>query len=361
MVASISAEGRGKLRAALSRGSIPDGNADYAAIEEHTRPMRVYYSPNGEVSLGPAALTIGAFDGMHRGHQRLVARTWELAREQNLRAVAVTFWPHPLAVIQPETAPSLLSTLDERLATLTASGHLDATVVIPFTPELAAESAEAFLDRISAFCAPRVLVEGPDFAMGHQRQGDLAFLRAEGARRGFAVESLEVAEDGQRISSSRIRDALRAGQVETATRLLGRPYMLSGEVVLGDQRGRLLGFPTANLRGDARITLPANGVYAVRARLPGEATATHAGVCNIGVRPTFGGEPKLLVEAHLLDMTMDLYGLTIAVEFVARLRDERRFAGVAELTAQIAADAHQARERLARAQTRGEDEDRRDP
>jgi len=311
--------------------------------------MRVAYDLGALAPLGPAALTIGVFDGVHRGHQRLLARAHELAASQGLRAVAVTFWPHPAAVLRPDAAPSLLTTLDERLAILRELDLLDAAVVIPFTPELAALPPDAFLDRVAAFCEPRVLVEGTDFALGHNRAGDVAFLTAAGAERGFTVETHVVEEGGERISSSRIRALVRSGDVVGAATLLGRPYALAGDVAKGDQRGRLLGFPTANLRVDPRKALPANGVYAVRARLPGEATAAHPAVCNIGVRPTFGGEPRLLVEVHLLGMPagLDLYDLPLAIELAARLREERRFNGVDELKAQIARDADQARALLA--------------
>jgi riboflavin kinase / FMN adenylyltransferase len=306
-----------------------------------------YYLGAGAPSLGPAVLSIGAFDGVHRGHQRLLARTAEIAAHEGVRAVALTFWPHPWAVLRPEAELPLLTTLDEKLALLGEQGLLDATFVFPFTDGLAALSPDAFLDLVSELCAPLALVEGTEFALGQDRAGDIAFLRAAGARRRFAVESLEVRAGGARVSSTRIRELLRVGNVAAAADLLGRPYMLVGEVVAGDRRGRLLGFPTANLRPDVRKMLPANGVYAVRVQLPGEAAAEHPGVCNIGVRPTFGGEPRLMIEAHLLDVTLDLYGLTLGVELVTRLRAERRFGSVDELQAQIALDAAEARRWLA--------------
>ncbi len=310
--------------------------------------MRTIYDfgPPAVPALGPAVLSIGFFDGVHLGHQRLIERAEVLAAEQGAVAVVVTFWPHPSAILRPEAAPALLTTLAEKLRLLGELGRLDATVVLPFDEALSRQSPEAFLDVIGAFCRPLALVEGPDFAMGHKRAGDLAFLRAAGERRGFAVEVYEERAGGERVSSSRIRALLREGTVEEATRLLGRPYSLEGEVVEGDRRGRQLGFPTANLRLDARKLLPRSGVYAVRVRLPGEMRATHPAVCNIGVRPTFSGEPRLIVEVHLLDVAMDLYGLELAVELVARLRDERRFAGVEELKAQIGADADHARSLL---------------
>ncbi len=305
--------------------------------------MRVIYDLGASESCEPAVLTLGFFDGVHLGHRWLIERAAELARQQHVSAVAVTFWPHPRDVLHPEETVPLLTTLSEKLDLLSAAGSLDAALVVPFTPELAALDPDAFLNYLSRRYEPRALVEGEDFTFGRRRAGDLAFLRAAGAQRGFAVESLDMRVDDQRVSSSRIRTLVREGQAEAATRLLGRPYILTGEVIAGDRRGRLLGFPTANLRLDPRKLLPGNGVYAVRVRLPGEAQAHHPGVANIGVRPTFGGDPQQLVEIHLLDGSMDLYSLTITVELIARLRPEQRFDGVAALKAQIALDAHQAR------------------
>lgn len=309
--------------------------------------MRIEYALGAMEPFGDAVLTIGAFDGVHLGHRRLVERTAELARERGAQAVAVTFWPHPLAVLRPQEQAQLLSTLDEKIALLAGTELLDGVVVVPFTPELAASEPDVFLDMLRAWSLPRAFVEGPDFAFGRERAGDLAYLRAAGARLGFDVERIEVTDDGERVSSTRIRRLLREGQVTAAARLLDRPYHLTGSVALGDQRGRLLGFPTANIQPDARKALPANGVYAVRVALPGERAARHPGVANIGVRPTFSGEPKLLVEVHLLDAAMDLYGLTLGVDIIERLRDERRFDGVEALRAQIDRDARTARELLA--------------
>lgn len=315
--------------------------------------MRVEYDLGPLEPLGPAVLTMGAFDGVHRGHVRLVARAAELARERRARAVAVTFWPHPDAVVRPDTRLELLTTLGERLELLASLDMLDAAVVIPFTDQLAALDPETFLDTLGSWCRPVAFVEGPDFAFGRNRAGDLAFLRAAAAQRDFTVETLDVRDDddahpaAERISSSRIRELVREGAMERATRLLGRPYALSGEVIGGDRRGRLLGFPTANLRLDERKLLPALGIYAVRVRLPGETAARHPGVASIGVRPQFKSERSVLAEVHLLDTTIDLYGLTIETELVARLREERRFESVEALVEQMRRDAQQARDVLA--------------
>lgn len=309
--------------------------------------MRIEYALGAIAPFGDAVLTIGVFDGVHLGHRRLVERTAELARERGVQAVAVTFWPHPLAVLRPQEQAPLLSTLDEKIALLAGLGLLDGVVIVPFTPELAASEPEMFLDLLCAWSSPRALVVGPDFAFGHDRAGDLAYLRAAGARLGFDVERIEITDGGERVSSTRVRRLVREGQVREAARLLGRPYRLTGAVALGDQRGRLLGFPTANIQPDARKALPANGVYAVRVALPGETVARHPGVANIGVRPTVSSEPKLLVEVHLLDAAMDLYGLTLGVDMIERLRDERRFDGIEALRAQIDRDARTARDLLA--------------
>ncbi len=301
----------------------------------------------------PTVLTIGFFDGVHRGHQRLVRRAADRAAQERARAVLVTFWPHPLAVLRPAEPVHLLTTLEEKLELLGALGGLDTAVVMPFTPELARLSPEEYLQALREHFALRGMVEGPDFAFGRDRAGNVAWLRRAGAAEGFAVETLQVEAGGKRISSSRIRDHIVAGQVEEAAALLGRRYTLAGTVVRGDQRGRLLGFPTANLRVDPVKLIPGNGVYAVRVRLPGadatseEGASGAAAVANIGVRPTFGEGSPPVVEVHLLDRTIDLYEQRLVVQFVSRLREERRFPGVEALKAQIAADAQRARALLA--------------
>jgi riboflavin kinase/FMN adenylyltransferase len=293
-----------------------------------------------------AVLTIGFFDGVHRGHQQLAQRTAELARRQRARAVAVTFWPHPMAILQPEEPLSLLTTLEEKLALLEALDTLDLVVVIPFTPDLALQSPEAFLGSLRDRFDIRAMVEGPDFRFAHERQGTLDWLRHVGEAGGFSVESLEVRSGGERISSTRIRRLIADGQVEAAAELLGASYRLVGTVVQGDQRGRLLGFPTANLRVDPVKLVPGHGVYAVRAMVAGEAPATRRAVANVGVRPTFGEGRTPLVEVHVLDATLDLYGQPLRTEWIARLREERRFEGLEALKAQIGADAAQVRNML---------------
>ncbi len=293
--------------------------------------MRVVYDFGTDPSitpLGRAVLSIGAFDGVHLGHRRLLERVAAVAVREDARAVAVVSWPDVHVTLEATAESRLLTTLDERLALLDSLALVDAAVVLPLAEQRAASDLNAILDTLTAICAPVALVAGTDSAFGG------------GNARGLRVETLS---DGEQPSGTSLLNALRAGQLDDANRQLGHPYLLSGEVITGDRRGRTIGFPTANLRLDARKVLPANGVYAVRVGLPGETGKAHAGVCNIGVRPTFGGEPRLLVEVHLLDVAMDLYGLTLRVDLIARLRDEQRFSGVEELKAQITRDADAAR------------------
>ena len=305
--------------------------------------MRIVTGLDAITTREPTVLAVGVFDGVHIGHQRLMQRTGELATERQARAVAITWWPHPLHVLRPQEPLELLTTLDQKLDMLAALAVLDMAVVVPFTAELAALPPEDLLARLQQRFDVRAMVQGPAFAFGQDGAATLDWLRGAGARAGFAVESLDISRDGAPVSSGRIRALLHAGDVATATELLGQPYTLEGTVALGDQRGRLLGFPTANLRLDPVHLVPANGVYAVRVGLPGEPAPQRAGVANIGVRPTFGADNARLVEVHLLDATLDLYDQTLRTAFVARLRAEQRFPNLEALQAQIAADAAQAR------------------
>lgn len=295
----------------------------------------------------PAVLAIGVFDGVHRGHQAQLRQAGALAAKLGVRAVAVTFWPPPRRVLRPGEPLALLTTREQRLDLLAAQGVLDLTVEMPFTAALADLAPDDFLARLRQRFDVRGVVVRPTFAWGKDGAGDYDWLVESGARDGFLVQLSAIERDGLAIRSSAIRAQLGEGLVEAATQSLGRPYMLEGEVVRGDQRGRLLGFPTANLRLDPLQLIPANGVYAVRAGLASERGAARPGVANIGVRPTFGADNARLVEVHLLDAALDLYGQPLRVAFVARLREERRFPGLEALTAQIAADAAQARTLLA--------------
>ncbi len=288
----------------------------------------------------PLALTIGVFDGIHRGHQHLIQQTAQAAAELGGKAGMITFWPHPLEVLRPDVQVRYLTVLEEKLDLLASLGMLDLVVVMPFTRALSLTPAGEFVDLLRRHLALRVLVEGADFVFGHNREGNMSFLTAYGQTRGFAVRTVELqVADQQRISSTSIRAQLADGQVEGAAVLLGRPYSARGLVVRGDQRGRMLGFPTANLSIHPRKILPADGVYAVRVRVDNTALA---GAANIGVRPTLDGT-RHITEVHLLDAERDLYGKELEVQFIARLREERRFAGVEALQAQIAVDVQQAR------------------
>jgi riboflavin kinase/FMN adenylyltransferase len=290
----------------------------------------------------PCALALGVFDGVHLGHRAILAAAVAGAREARLTAVACTFDPHPLEILNPERAPRPVSTLEERLELFAASG-VDGAVVLAFTTALAAVEPEAFVkdvlvDRLRA----REVVVGFNHRFGRAARGDARLLEELGARYGFRahlVPALTV--DGVTVSSTEIRAALQRGEVERAARLLGRAYSLPGTVVAGEGRGRTLGFPTANLEVDRPPLVPA-GVYACHARLAG---ALHPAVVNVGVRPTFGGQ-TLAVEAHLLDFKGDLYGARMILKFVARLRDERRFPSIEALASQIRDDVVAARRRL---------------
>ncbi|MCW5892690.1 MAG: bifunctional riboflavin kinase/FAD synthetase [bacterium] len=290
--------------------------------------------------LGPVVLTLGNFDGVHRGHEAIICRAVDEARSRAAAAAVLTFHPHPVAVLAPERASARIQPLHDRLERFCDLG-VDLAVVRRFTPAFAAVGAEAF---VTDFLLPRLavvhVVVGHNVSFGRRREGTVDTLRMLGARHGFTVEDVgPVTAAGAEVSSTALRRELAAGDVGRAAELLGRPHVLRGRVMAGDRRGRTLGFPTANLHLKPGVLLPPDGVYAVRARLDG---TTRSAVMNVGVRPTFGGL-RHTVEAYLLDFDGDLYGRWLAVELVARLRGEQRFAGVEALQAQIAADVAQAR------------------
>lgn len=290
-------------------------------------------------------LTVGTFDGLHRGHQAVLAEIVLRARAADRAAVLVTFDPHPLEVVAPERAPALLTTRDEHRLLWPLFG-LDYVHVVAFTERVRQMPPERFVrevlvDRLRV----GELVIGYDHGFGKDRSGDVDVLRRLGGELGFAVDVVEAVEiDGRAVSSSGIRRAVEAAELRIAERALGRPYSVLGKVEPGAGRGRGLGFPTANLRlGAQRKCLPPDGVYAVEVELEGE---LHDGMANLGGRPTFGEEARGL-EVHLLDWRGGaLYGARPLVRFVARLRAVRRFAGPAELAAQLEADARAAREAL---------------
>lgn len=284
----------------------------------------------------------GNHDGVHRGHRALIDAALSFARPRELRVVALTFDPHPMFVIAPERAPQRLTTVARRVELLLGAG-CDEVHVATFDAAFAAQSPETFVDDVLVHTLhARAVVLGPDFRFGARRAGDVALLEQLGKTRDLEVVPLApLCEDGLAISSSRVRSSLVQGDVAGAAALLGRVHDVDGEVVLGDQRGRTLGFPTANLRA-GEVLLPADGVYAVVARrLGGTSTPVLGGVANLGVRPTVGAGRS--IEVHLFDWSGDLYGAQLRVGFVSRLREERRFGGLDALKAQITQDAADAR------------------
>ena len=298
-----------------------------------------------------AVVTVGNFDGVHRGHLALVARAVAVAQTRGVPAVALTFDPHPAAVLRPDAAPGLLQSVAERVAALRAAG-LDDVVVRRFDAALAALTPDEFVaDVLVGELGAVAVVVGENFRFGRRAAGDAAGLREMCAAVGVAVEVVPlVGEDGAVVSSSALRAALAAGDVAAVTEGLGRPYALAGEVVRGDGRGRTIGVPTANVAVDPARALPGDGVYACRVTGTDAGGARVAGpaVVNVGRRPTFDGVGRT-VEAHLLDgpPDLDLYGGRLRLEPVARIRGEQRFDGPEALVARIREDVAEARRILA--------------
>jgi riboflavin kinase/FMN adenylyltransferase len=283
----------------------------------------------------PTCVAIGSFDGVHRGHQALLRAMAVRARENGMRTAALTFFPHPRRVLQTLPPRFYLTTLDDRVHLLADQG-IDLIITHPFDDEVRHIRAADFVDQLLEALDMKQLWGG-NFALGYQREGDAPFLRRQGEVKGFTVATLDdlVAWDGEVVSSRRVRNALEEGHISEVNGCLGRFYSLAGLVVKGDQRGRTLGFPTANLAVWDELLLPGNGVYATYAWAGG---ARHKAATNIGVRPTVDGL-KLTVEAHLLDFDQDIYGEEVRLEFVQRIRPEMKFPGLDALKAQIAADA----------------------
>lgn len=301
----------------------------------------------------PIVITIGNFDGIHIGHQRLMHELNAMAQALQSKPAMLTFSPHTLMVVRPDIYVRYLTTLEEKLALAARYGNVHDTIVVKFTPEVVAMSAEAFMDSLRANFTLKGLVVGENFSLGRNRMGDVTFLQQYGQQHQLQVRILSLEEAaGNRISSTRIRDLVMEGDISAANKLLGHPLIVSGIVRHGDARGRLIGFPTANLLPDPHKLLPADGVYAVRVSVQdgSDSDSNHAftvynGVANIGVRPTFN-QTERLVEAHLLDVDLDLYGKFISIEFIAHLRNERRFSGIDALKAQISSDVQEAQQLL---------------
>jgi len=293
---------------------------------------------------GPRHLAIGVFDGVHVGHQALMRGVAERAKTEGATPAAATFDPLPIEVLAPGAPPSALSDIDERAALLESAGA-KAVVVLHFTREFAALTPAQFVERLAAAGELRRVCVGEDFQFGRDRAGDLATLRELCGKRGITVDvAPTVTVDGEVVSSTRIRNALLAGDIASASRLLGRSYTVTGVVEHGDKRGRALGFPTMNLDVPHNRLLPRDGIYAAWALVNGKRVMAAS---SLGVRPTFGGGARRL-EAFLLDWSGDAYGDRVRVEFAARLRDELRFANAADLAAQIAKDVEATRRALAR-------------
>jgi len=295
-----------------------------------------------------SAVTIGAYDGVHRGHQALLAGLRAEARTRGLETVVVTFDRHPATVVRPESAPLLLCDLDQKLELLAAQG-VDRTVVVPFDAERAKESPEDFVSSLLVNgLAARLIVVGEDFHFGRDRAGNVALLRAMGETSGFTVEGIDLvsAVGGHRldqpISSTFVRQLVGAGEVAKAAVMLGRPHQIRGEVVHGDRRGGAeLGYPTANLEIPPGMCLPALGIYAGFYERPDG--TVHPTAISVGRRPTFYENGDVLIEAFLLDASFDLYGEAARVSFVERLRSEVAFDSVDDLVAQMAKDVESTR------------------
>jgi riboflavin kinase/FMN adenylyltransferase len=318
----------------------------------------------------PIAITIGNFDGIHLGHQHLLHEVRELAQTLQCKPVLVTFQPHTLLVVRPDIDIRFLTTQDEKLALAKQYGGIADSIVITFTPEVAALSAEDFMNAICQRFSIQGMVVGADFSLGRNRMGDVTFLEQYGQQHGIQLHTVSLAEAHQnRISSSRIRKLLSQGEIAEANQLLGHPVIVSGIVRQGAQRGRKLGFPTANLHTDIHKLLPADGVYAAITYVQNNQESDllapscvykdatnintngemgkvqprlkYKSVVNIGTRPTFN-DKEHLVEVHLLDADLDLYDKKLTVEFIERLRSEQRFPNIDALKTQISADVQKA-------------------
>jgi riboflavin kinase / FMN adenylyltransferase len=290
----------------------------------------------------PTVLTIGSFDGIHRGHQYLIHQVVKRAREIDAASVLVTLHPHPKIVLRPDSPLQYLSTIEERLDLLAPLG-LDYAVIFPFSLEMSQIRARDFVQLLVHHLHLKELFCGADFALGYKREGNVAFLQNLGKELGFAVTVVEPQQfEGQVASSTRIRQSISDGDLEAAARALGRYPSIRGRVIRGDQRGRQLGFPTANLAVAERRLIPADGIYAVRVKI---GNGWWSGAASIGIRPTFGGGHRT-VEVYVLDFDGDLYDQVLEVQFVKRLRPEMKFDGAQALITQMQNDVAAARQVL---------------
>ncbi len=295
----------------------------------------------GELKLEASHLAFGAFDGVHRGHQHLIGRLVRGAQAAGVRSVVLTFFPHPSVVLRGRQPAFYITTPDEKAELLAGLG-VDVVVTHPFDLDVSHIRAGDFVRRLVDRLGVKKIVMTEDAAMGYKREGNLAFLREAGRELGFEVEVADLLQvEGEVISSTRVREALRSGDVARAARYLGRPFFVTGKVVEGNHRGKSLGVPTANLELWEERAYPARGVYACWATVKGRRLKAAA---NIGIRPTFeSDEANPTIEAHLLDFEGDLYGLEMRLAFVERLRDEEKFPSVEALLEQIRADIERSR------------------
>lgn len=290
-------------------------------------------------------VTVGTFDGVHRGHLDVIGRLVSRAKTAGMPSLLVSFDPHPLEIVNPAAAPLLLSTSEEKLEVIAETG-LDYFALVPFTHSLASYGAEEFVEQIlrARFRMAELLI-GYDHGFGHRRAGNVSVLQSLGQERGFKVDVVDAVSlgDGQHVSSTSIRRAVAGGDLERAAEGLGRPYSVSGVVVAGNSRGRDLGFATINLSSPSpRKLLPPEGVYAVMVQTP---RGRFGGMMNLGPRPTFG-DTERSIEAHLFDVDADFYGMRVRIDFAAFLRETRRFASPAELVAQLEKDRESAHRAL---------------
>ncbi len=301
--------------------------------------MKIFHGTDNAGIVRGTVLTLGVFDGLHLGHQRIMETVVERAKATASVPTVITFDPHPRAVLFPDSAPPLLQTLDQRLANFEFLG-IEQAIVIHFDKEFAGQDAEIFLsDIVHERLQAREVFLGEGFAFGKNRGGNIELLRKMSFELGFVADEVpEITLRGQRISSSKIRELLAEGKVNLARRMLGRPYGVEGQIVRGDQRGRTIGFPTANLHPHNRV-IPKYGVYATANLIDG---VWRRSITNVGVRPTFEGDKAPSIESYIFDFDGDLYGDVLRVRFLHRIRDERKFGGIDELKNQIAKDSQTA-------------------
>ena len=297
--------------------------------------MKIFHGTENANILRPTVLTLGVFDGLHLGHQKIMEIVVRRAEAVEAIPTAITFDPHPRAVLYPENAPPLLQTLDQRLANFEVLG-IEQAIIIRFNEKFADKDAEEFLRKIihERLQAKEVYL-GHGFAFGKNRGGNIELLKKMSDELGFCAEEVaEVKLRNQRVSSSKIRELLKDGKVNLARRMLGRPYGIEGVIIRGDRRGHTIGFPTANLKPKNRV-VPKHGVYATATLIEG---AWKKSITNVGVRPTFEGNKEPSIESYIFDFDGDLYGDVLRVRFLHRIRDERKFGGIDELKAQIEKD-----------------------